>query len=52
VETLKPRIQEQLGRAGVLVRTMDAIAPSLEDVFISSVRAPASVPASAEGEDE
>jgi ABC-2 type transport system ATP-binding protein len=38
VATLKPRIAEQLGRVGVQVRTMDAIAPSLEDVFISSVR--------------
>jgi hypothetical protein len=52
VEALKPQIQEQLGHAGVLVRTMDAIAPSLEDVFISSVRASASMPSSANGEDE
>jgi len=29
-----------LHEAGVTVRTMDTIAPSLEDVFISSVRAP------------
>jgi ABC-2 type transport system ATP-binding protein len=35
---LKPQIQAALQDAGVNVRTMDAIAPSLEDVFISSVR--------------
>jgi ABC-2 type transport system ATP-binding protein len=40
VERLKPQIRELLEREGVRVRTMDAIAPSLEDVFISSVRAP------------
>ena len=34
------RIEAVLHDAGVTVRTMDTIAPSLEDVFISSVRAP------------
>jgi ABC-2 type transport system ATP-binding protein len=40
VAALKLRIEEQLAKAGVNVHTMDVIAPSLEDVFISSVRAP------------
>jgi ABC-2 type transport system ATP-binding protein len=34
----KPRIAQALAEAGVEVHTMDVIAPSLEDVFISSVR--------------
>ena len=34
----KPRIAQALEDAGVRVRAMDVIAPSLEDVFISSVR--------------
>ena len=34
----KPRIMQALEDAGVRVRAMDVIAPSLEDVFISSVR--------------
>jgi ABC-2 type transport system ATP-binding protein len=34
----KSRIAQALAEAGVEVRTMDVIAPSLEDVFISSVR--------------
>ena len=38
VQALKPEIAERLQSAGVQVRTMDVIAPSLEDVFISSVR--------------
>jgi len=38
VHALKPEIVERLQSAGVQVRTMDVIAPSLEDVFISSVR--------------
>ena len=38
VLALKPEIVERLQSAGVQVRTMDVIAPSLEDVFISSVR--------------
>jgi ABC-2 type transport system ATP-binding protein len=38
VERYKPRIERDLADAGVLVRAMDVIAPSLEDVFISSVR--------------
>jgi len=38
VEALKPRIREALQSRGIGVRTMDRITPSLEDVFISSVR--------------
>lgn len=38
VDALKPEIAERLHAAGVQVRAMDVIAPSLEDVFISSVR--------------
>jgi len=38
IETHQPRIDEALSAAGLEVRTMDVIAPSLEDVFISSVR--------------
>ncbi len=38
VAELKPRIGQALAEAGVEVHTMDLIAPSLEDVFISSVR--------------
>jgi hypothetical protein len=38
VEALKPEIAGRLRVAGVQVRTMDVIVPSLEDVFISSVR--------------
>ena len=41
IETLRPQIAELLQQAGIGVRTMDVIAPSLEDVFISSVRRPA-----------
>jgi ABC-2 type transport system ATP-binding protein len=37
---LKPRIGRVLQEKGVEVHTMDVIAPSLEDVFISSVRRP------------
>jgi ABC-2 type transport system ATP-binding protein len=40
VEALKPQIEEKLAEAGVELRAMDIIAPSLEDVFISSVRRP------------
>ncbi len=40
VGALRTEIADQLQLAGVRVRTMDVIAPSLEDVFISSVRAP------------
>ncbi len=40
VEALKPRIEAAFRDKGIGVRTMDRIAPSLEDVFISSVRAP------------
>jgi ABC-2 type transport system ATP-binding protein len=40
VEVLKPQIEQRLVAAGVQLRTMDVIAPSLEDVFISSVRRP------------
>jgi hypothetical protein len=39
VASLKPRIQRVLAQAGLGLQTMDLIAPSLEDVFISSVRA-------------
>ncbi|HSR29952.1 MAG TPA: ABC transporter ATP-binding protein [Anaerolineae bacterium] len=38
---LKPQIRDTLQQAGLQVRTLDVIAPSLEDVFISSVRASA-----------
>jgi ABC-2 type transport system ATP-binding protein len=38
---MKSQIEEALSAADVQVRTIDAIAPSLEDVFISSIRAPA-----------
>ena len=34
----KPRIAQVLAESGVQVRAIDAIAPSLEDVFISNVR--------------
>jgi ABC-2 type transport system ATP-binding protein len=40
VEGLIPKVRGNLQAAGVNVRTMDPIAPSLEDVFISSVKAP------------
>jgi ABC-2 type transport system ATP-binding protein len=40
VAALKPLISDALEKAGVSLRTMDVIAPSLEDVFISSVRGP------------
>ncbi len=43
VQTLKPQIGRELAKVGVRVRTIDVITPSLEDVFISSVRVPASV---------
>ncbi|HSJ52342.1 MAG TPA: ABC transporter ATP-binding protein [Anaerolineae bacterium] len=45
VGTLKPRIEEALRQAGVAPRAMDVIAPSLEDVFVSSVRARKEPPA-------
>ena len=38
VEAERPTIRRSLEEAGISIRTMDAIAPSLEDVFISSVR--------------
>jgi ABC-2 type transport system ATP-binding protein len=38
IRTHKPRIAQALAEAGIEVRAMDIIAPSLEDVFISSVR--------------
>jgi ABC-2 type transport system ATP-binding protein len=38
IKDWKPRIAQALAEAGIEVRTMDIIAPSLEDVFISSVR--------------
>jgi ABC-2 type transport system ATP-binding protein len=51
VAELKTGVQERLRRAGVQVRALDIIAPSLEDVFISSVRGPASVRRSIDGEE-
>lgn len=38
VATLEPEIRRVLGQAGVEIHTMDVIAPSLEDVFIASVK--------------
>jgi ABC-2 type transport system ATP-binding protein len=38
IANYKPRIGQSLADAGVQVRAMDVIAPSLEDVFISNVR--------------
>ena len=38
VRALEPEIADRLVSSGVHVRSMDVIAPSLEDVFISSVR--------------
>jgi len=38
VEAHRPRIETALCEAGVDIRSMDIIAPSLEDVFIASVR--------------
>lgn len=40
VEVLKQDVARRLAREGAQVRTIDVIAPSLEDVFISSVRMP------------
>lgn len=40
VEILREQVARRLAEEGVHVRTIDAIAPSLEDVFISSVRMP------------
>ena len=39
-EALIPQIKVLLDGAGVHLRTIDVIVPSLEDVFISSIRAP------------
>jgi ABC-2 type transport system ATP-binding protein len=44
VQELESQIAETLKSHGVSVRTMDVIAPSLEDVFISSVRQPVQGP--------
>jgi ABC-2 type transport system ATP-binding protein len=38
IEAERPTIRQSLAEAGISIRTMDTIAPSLEDVFISSVR--------------
>lgn len=38
VAALQPRIREIMAAAGITVRAMDLIAPSLEDVFIASVK--------------
>jgi ABC-2 type transport system ATP-binding protein len=40
VEALQLEIERVLDEAGVSIGTMDVIVPSLEDVFISSVRSP------------
>jgi hypothetical protein len=40
VEVLKPRIERVLQQAQVGLHSLAVIAPSLEDVFISSVRRP------------
>jgi ABC-2 type transport system ATP-binding protein len=44
MESLLPEIEGRLERIGVRIRSMDLIAPSLEDVFISSVRRPEDAP--------
>jgi ABC-2 type transport system ATP-binding protein len=41
VDALQPRIEQVLQQADVGLHSVQVIAPSLEDVFISSVRAPA-----------
>jgi ABC-2 type transport system ATP-binding protein len=41
VEALRPQIDAALAHVGVQVHTIDRIVPSLEDVFIANVRAPA-----------
>jgi len=38
IEDHKSRIREALEEAGVTVRSMEVILPSLEDVFIATVR--------------
>jgi ABC-2 type transport system ATP-binding protein len=38
LEVHMPRIDQLLGQQGVEIRSMDIIAPSLEDVFISSIK--------------
>ena len=38
VEAIKPHLRAALEEEGIQVRTMDRIVPSLEDVFIASVR--------------
>lgn len=40
MDALRPQIETALRDAGIEVRSMDIIAPSLEDVFISCVRVP------------
>jgi ABC-2 type transport system ATP-binding protein len=40
VEALREQVAQRLAKEGVQVRTTDPIAPSLEDVFISSVSMP------------
>jgi ABC-2 type transport system ATP-binding protein len=40
IETQQARIEAMLGEAGVEIRSIDVIAPSLEDVFIASMRGP------------
>jgi hypothetical protein len=38
VEACRPHIEEALRDAAIEIQSMDIIAPSLEDVFIASVR--------------
>ena len=38
LESHKPKIEELLRAQDVAIRSMDIIAPSLEDVFISSIK--------------
>lgn len=38
IAALRPQIAQILHQAGIVIRTMDVIAPSLEDVFIESVK--------------
>jgi ABC-2 type transport system ATP-binding protein len=39
IEQTKPRIAHKLQQAGIKVRSMEVIQPSLEDVFIATIRA-------------
>jgi len=48
-DALKTMVRSTLEKAGIPVRTIDVIAPSLEDVFISSVRESANTKAEISG---